>query len=153
MVEKNSEEILAILGDSSLATLIQNIKLEKFDPSRNNERVGENETVIGELNVYEKALCATIDDLLEEACVIAKAKKNILEEGEKKGKEVNLDEVRKNETDRIINDDLCNAYNLLLWVSVKKRLGAPAVEGFGLRIREGYKIVSHKENIEPGGWR
>lgn len=107
-----------------------NAILESGEFDKPEEEIQEEETVLGEMTAYEKALFTAFNKSID--------KHNEL-----------VDKVRAGEADE---DDLalthytCDSLKSLFWTSIKHRLGKPATEPDGLGVRNGWEIVAMNGN-------
>ncbi len=109
-------------ADSPLALVNQILLSGKFSPAPD-KAVGENETLIGELTAFEKALLTARNNN-------ARIYNDMVET-----------QTDDNKPLIGLTQEMCDALNSLFWVSVKQRLGAPAIECDGIGIRQDYKVV------------
>lgn len=146
---KKSTEVLSILAKEILLTeLITCLQTGEIHNGPKDEPLTEDETVIGELTDTEKAIFSALTILQEKSESIAKSNNQIVAEAEKKGEEFD-------KAQALLNKAECNAIvkmgeglKAAMWFSIQKRFGASIFESDGIRIKNGYKIVTFESEFD-----
>jgi len=130
MVEYAAEELLALQVGTPLA-LINGVLLKgEFAPAPD-EPVAENEKIIGELSLFEKAVYTARDS-------IADANNALVQNAMEKDEKLDINKVRSNKTNH-------EALNSIFWACIRNRLGDVVYEQVGVGLRRDYKIVSYSD--------
>jgi len=130
MVDYAAEDLLAMQAETPLA-LISGVLLKgEFAPAPD-EPVAENEKIIGELTLFEKAVYTARDS-------IADTNNKLVESAMEQGHEPDMDKISLNKFNH-------KTLNSVFWACVRNRLGKACNEQAGIGLRHGYKIVSYPD--------
>jgi hypothetical protein len=150
---KKSDEVLSILAnDILLADLIDCLQTGKLHPGSEDESMHANETVVGELTETEKSLFSALNILTDKVESIANTNNQMVNECRNKGEKINKGEVYRNKTEVRATTKMIEGLSEVLFFLIRKRLGDPAYEADGLRIKKGFKIVTfnadHSDHLQ-----
>lgn len=121
----SAPDLRTMLATTIMAPVIDIMLSGKFTPGSTTP-IGKEETVVGELTVFEKSLSTAMDDIIN--------RHNDWVEG---AKEKTMDELLIESKNRKIYESLESLFH----ASIVNRVGTFADEGKILEFREGYKIV------------
>lgn len=146
MTQKQEEvNVLAVLAETPLAGFIDSLKTGLYLPPPE-VPVAMHETVVGELNDFEKSLWSATSGLQEKARNIADTNNEMVDEAKRHGVKVDELKVFISEAEFEATTLLLTGLSELLWYTVKKRLGAEVMNVGGLGIRAGYQLVTFPPN-------
>ena len=140
MPRKPTINLFKVYENSPLDRVNQVLLSGEFVPSPQTP-IGENETVLEELSLFEKAVLtaqkktAEIHNAIVRASISTRAK--AMREGKK------IDAAKEKEDKRLANleENIYNALGVLLSTSIMQRLSKPNLMYHDVTIKEGYKIV------------
>lgn len=137
---KSDQEILNVLAETPLASLIFHMKSGKFVDFIHEEVVGQDETVIGELTLFEKALFSAANEQADNLNKMAEAHNA-------RASTMMKEEIKKNKDAYCIEYEMHESLMGTLWVSIRKRLPQAATTD-SIGIRKGFLIVDIKREEE-----
>ncbi len=147
---KISDEVLSILSkETQLTDLIECLQSGKLKHEPD-EKITEDETVIGELTETEKALFSALEALCKKAEFIADENNEMVSKAHKNGEDLNEFQIFMNKSEYQATMDMGEALKSALWLSILKRIDIQACENDRVQIgiRKGNQLVSFNSTIK-----
>jgi hypothetical protein len=138
------EKVMEALNSMGIfSELIQSIKDGEIYPAPK-EAVGKDEKIIGELTPSEKLLWTAMFKIVNKLATLNKQSMIAEQRGEK------VDALQKGLNLQRFQTAKCfaEAFSADLWLRIRERFGDTVIANESIAVREGYKIVSLKPDID-----